>query len=308
MRLERLMQIVFILLNRRKVTATELAQHFQVSARTIYRDIDALSLAGFPVFAIQGTNGGYQLIDNYGMDLNFFKPDDFQVMMQMSASMATLYQDQEAQEMMDKMAVVNPQKTEQIADFSYLDARNKEKRFLLQQSILQHQVVCFSYAKKECAEERIVKPLQLFFHHLYWYVYGFCTEKNDYRVFKLARIFNLEITDEVFTDDFTQTAGNKQFNQWLINMGDNRTYHELRLLFPKEKFQEVYDHFPDTAISRTTDGKILVEMNYPDEAWVHKMILGFEDQVEVLAPLSLKKTLANKVKKMYLHYYSEPDN
>lgn len=307
MRLERLMQIVFILLNRRKVTANELAEHFQVSVRTIYRDIDALSLAGFPVFAIQGTNGGYQLIDDYGMDLNFFKPHDFQAMMKMTSSMSTLYQDQAVQEMMDKMAVITPHKTDQIADFSYLDSQNKEKRFLLQQSILQNKVVHLSYAKKEQAERRIVKPLQLFFHHLYWYLYAFCTEKNDYRVFKLSRIFDLDITDEVFTEEFTQTAGSEQFNQWLVNMGAKRTYHDIKLLFPKEKFQDVYDHFPDAAISRTSEGKILVEINYPNEEWVNKILLSFEDQVEILAPISLKETLAAKVNKMYQHYFLKPD-
>ena len=190
MQMNRLFQIVYYLLENGKSTAPELAERFEVSTRTIYRDLDTISAAGIPIYAIPGKGGGISLLENYVLDKSLFsEKEQEQILMALQGIAST--EGENADELLSKLSALFQIKwTDWIeVDFSNWNKNKADQVFSeIKKAIFDRRMITFSYFGSDGQHlSRSVKPLKLIFKSNDWYLYGFCLLRNDYRFFKLTR-------------------------------------------------------------------------------------------------------------------------
>lgn len=292
----RLFKIIYYLLNRGQATAAELAQKFEVSVRTIYRDIDALSQAGIPIYAEKGRNGGIALLDCFVLDRAILsrqeRQDVLAALQSLTAAGNTL-----DRATLDKLSAVFqlPADNWYEVDFSRWGeaTQDNEKFEVLKRAVICHQCVQISYVGAYKAESRRkIQPLKLLYKSRAWYVKAYCTEKKDFRLFKLSRIIRWELLEEVFTpmpwpEPLEQENSPEQ--------GQN----PIVLRFSREVAYRVYDEFDMNHISEQENGDLLVSACMPEDAWLTGFLLSFGAQVEVVSPTYLKGTLAAQAREIF---------
>ncbi len=289
----RLFKIVYHLLDKGKATATELAEKFEVSVRTIYRDIDALSGAGIPVYAETGRNGGIHLMDEFVLDKAVLSEEEKQEILAALQSINTTQNISNSQTLQKLSAIFHLSLEHWFeVDFSRWGNRgtDNEKFELLKTAVIHCRSVKIRYAGScEVISERIVQPCKLAYKGMSWYLKAFCTEKQDWRVFKLNRILDLEILEESFPHrNFPKTIDSPETE-----------YHQITLRFPKEISYRVYDEFDQTQIQRQENGDLIASVKMPEDTWLIGFLLSFGTQVEVIEPLYLKSVIAEQAKQIY---------
>ena len=194
----RLFEMVYLLLEKGKLPAAELARHFEVSVRTIYRDVDALSAAGVPIYAATGRNGGVTLMDHYVLNRAALSDEE-------QGSLLTALRSLSAtpglgdQETLSKLSALfrreEPDWLE--VDLSHWgDSTESNNKFqTLRESILSHKIIAFTYVSSYGqTTSRQVLPVKLVFKGRAWYLQGFCLERQAYRTFRISRILKLTVT------------------------------------------------------------------------------------------------------------------
>ena len=189
----RLFKILYYLLDKGHATAPELAEKFEVSIRTIYRDVDAISSAGIPIYVTTGRNGGIQFLDNYVLNKSFFSDSEKLEILSGLQSLSAV-QDPEVDAVLNKLsAIFQIGLTEWIdVDFSrWGSVAEKENRLFrqLKQSILENREITFDYhTSSGNSGKRNVYPYKLVYKDRAWYLYAFCLSRNKDRLFRLSRI------------------------------------------------------------------------------------------------------------------------
>ena len=196
----RLFEIVYILMQKKKTTAKELADRFEVSTRTIYRDIETLSTANIPIYASKGKDGGIGLLDEYVLNKTILSEEEQnQILFALQGMKKVKGQDEK--DILEKLSILFNKK---INDWIKIDFSNwgniQEERFdIIKSAILNKQLVQFTYYNSNGEENnRIVEPLQICFKDKSWYLISYCKLKEDYRIFKIARIKEIKILEEHF--------------------------------------------------------------------------------------------------------------
>ncbi|WP_027702722.1 helix-turn-helix transcriptional regulator [Metaclostridioides mangenotii] len=296
MQISRLFQIVYILLDRKTITAKELADRFEVSVRTIYRDINTLGTAGIPIYTSQGRGGGISILDDYVLNKSLLSDDEQkEILIGLQSLKAANYPDIK---ILDKKlgALFSKNKQSWIeVDFSHWGSGNEEKdKFqILKNSVLNKNTVEFSYSNSNGEQTtRQIEPLKLIFKNKSWYVSGFCLLKNQFRIFKISRISNLNSTEIFFDRDLPddlvlikeKTVGYKASN--------------IVLKFSNHISYRVYDEFNINDIEIDADGNLIVSLSYPEDEWLYGYILSFGFYVEVIEPQGLRDVISNKISKM----------
>lgn len=289
----RLFKIVYHLLEHGQATAVQLAERFEVSVRTIYRDIDALSEAGIPVYAEPGRNGGVHLMNDFVLDKAVLSAEEKQEILTALQSIQSV-QNPDDRRTLHKLSALFELNTESWleVDFSRWgnEASDSEKFELLKSAVIHQKCVKITYANSNgAAGERIIQPLKLSYKSTAWYVKAFCTNKQDYRIFKLNRIMRLEVLDEGFD--------RRTFPEQSADVPPETAAVTLR--FPADMAYRVLDEFDPTKISRQKDGSLLVSTSLPHDDWLIGYLLTFGTQVEILAPASLRGLVAERAKKIY---------
>lgn len=300
MQMNRLFEIVYILLNKKKTTAKELAERFEVSVRTIYRDIDILSSAGIPVYASQGKGGGISLLDDYVLNKSVLSEDEQNEILFALQSL-TVTQNPETHRVLSKLSsLFNKSKTNWIeVDLSpWGSDKNKTCEFtILKNAILNHQIIEFTYFNSSGEKStRKVEPLKLIFKVNAWYLQGFCLIKNEYRIFKISRISNVEITQEVFTD---RTPEGPSVNQKEQN---SQKWIDVQLQIAPKGAYRVFDEFDEKEIIRNQDGSFMVVTSLPESEWLFRFILSFGTDLEVLAPQNIREMIQGKLDEVIQKY------
>lgn len=289
----RLFKIVYYLLDKGQATAPELAEAFEVSVRTIYRDIDALSEAGIPIYTETGRNGGIHLMKDFVLDQVVLSEEEKQGILTALQSI-NITQDIVESHTLQKLSALFqiPSENWLEVDFSGWGNRtfDNQKFALLKSAVINRKNVKICYANSYGRiSERIVQPYKLAYKAKAWYLKAFCTEKQDWRTFKLNRILDLEVLEERFKyQDFPR-----------ITESFEETYPQITLRFPKEMAYRVYDEFDKTQIRQKADGDLLVTANMPEDAWLTGFLLSFGTQVEILSPAHLKEAVAEQAKLVY---------
>lgn len=289
----RLFKMVYHLLDKGGATASELAEKFEVSVRTIYRDIDVLSGAGIPVYTETGRNGGIYLMKDFVLDKAVLSEEEKREILAALQSVNAA-QDTSSSETLQKLSAVFNLNSENWleVDFSRWgnEGHDNEKFKLLKSAVIHRKNVKIRYANSyEDVQERVVQPLKLWFKAKAWYLKAFCTERQDYRVFKLNRILDLEVLDESFPDRTFPEQTEIQ----------EQRYNQIMLRFPKKMAYRVYDEFDETQVKRQENGDLTVSARMPEDTWLINFLLSFGTQVEVLSPAYLKEILAEQAKLIY---------
>ena len=289
----RLFRIVYYLLEKGQATAPELAERFEVSVRTIYRDIDSLSGAGIPIYAESGRNGGSRLM----LDQAVLSKEEKQEILAALQSINITQNISESQ-ILQKLSAVFGLSSENWleVDFSRWGDQKKldnEKFELLKKAVIHCKSVKIHYAGTNGTErERIVQPYKLVYKAKAWYLRAFCTEKQDMRTFKLNRILDYEMLEEGFVRrNFPADPDDVEIDCPLVT-----------LRFPKEMAYRVYDEFDKTQIRIQENGDLVASAAMPEGAWLTGFLLSFGTQVEILSPAHLRKEIARQAE-MILEKY-----
>ena len=297
MRESRLFRIVYYLLQNRKATAPELAQKFEVSIRTIYRDIDSISSAGIPIYATQGKGGGISILNDYTLDKSLFSEQEQEQMLTALQGMVATTEEN-SNELLTKLSgLFQINSTNWIeVDFSDWAHRTPQQDTfnIIKEAIFQKRTISFCYfSGKGNKEKRNVRPIRLVFKSKSWYLYSFCLLRNDYRFFKLTRIKELEMLSETFTQDFTPTKIEKQIQV------ENTV--AVKLKFDRQAAFRVYDEFTDS-ITEDSQGNLYVQIDLPDNEVLYSYVMSFSDSVEVIEPQSIREQMKKRLQKMQEKY------
>ncbi len=294
----RLFKIVYHLLDKGQATAPELAEKFEVSVRTIYRDIDALSEAGIPIYAEAGRKGGIHLMNNFVLDKAVLSEEEKQEILTALQSINFTKNISSSQTLQKLSAIFNLSSENWLeVDFSRWGNKGteNEKFELLKSAVIHQKCVKITYANSYgTISERIVQPLKMSYKSMSWYLKAYCTEKQDYRIFKLTRIIDLE----VLADSFRKSS----FPELDEALG--QTYNTIILGFPQNMSYRVYDEFDKTQVTRRENGDLIVSAHMPEDEWLIGYLLSFGTQVDIIEPAYLKEIVAEQAKKIYEKYKS----
>ncbi|NLO85667.1 MAG: YafY family transcriptional regulator [Clostridiales bacterium] len=295
MQINRLFEIVYILMNKSTVTAKELAERFEVSQRTIYRDVDALSLAGIPVYTSKGRGGGISLVEDFVLNKSILSDQEQSEILSALEGLAAVRTEDTAEVLEKLSSFFNKPMTSWVeVDFSDWSYQNGQIFTELKRAILERLVVEMTYFSTYGERtKRSIEPMQLWFKSKTWYVKAYCLSKQCVRTFKLTRIAELLVTGEHFAqrDLLKSIAQNEP-----ITEKEADTTLTLRIA-PGQAYR-VYDDFGQTEVERLEDGSFLVVVRWPEGEWVYGMMLSYGTNIEVLAPAHIREILLQKAKKI----------
>lgn len=294
MKENRYFQMIYLLLDKGQMTAPELADYFEVSIRTIYRDIDILSAAGIPIYATQGKGGGIAIQDSYVLKKSLLSEQE-QKQILMALQGIRVLEDEQINMLLSKLSGVfqRQQGNWLEIDFSTWtkSGAGKHNFQLLQSAIRKSRIVSFSYySGKGEQTKRIIEPHKLVFKTSDWYLYGYCTLRKDFRFFKLTRIRDLKLQDAEYMRETPEHIFERsdEFEMKTV---------QVTLLFDAGMSHEVYEKF-DEEVSEQEDGSLLVTTILPDNELLYSYILSCRDGVEVLSPPYVRDNVRKRVGKM----------
>ncbi|MBE6057361.1 YafY family protein [Clostridium sp.] len=306
MKINRLLAIVVILLNREKISASELAEKFEVSVRTIYRDIEAINLAGIPIVSQIGNNGGFYIIDNYKINHQLLTLEDMISIIEALKNMNRFLDDKNVEVAIEKVKNIIPKEKKEVFDlhfeqmfidtlpwgFKKCEEENLKYK-IIHDAIDLKKCIAFDYRNSKSEYNwREAEPLTLVFKGFYWYLFSFCKLKNDYRFFKLSRMENLALLDEKI---------NKNRISYKEYIDINKTQEvptRIVLKFNEKVRYRVDDCFHKDDIKIQEDGSIIVDTYFLEDEWVYSMILSYGEYVEVIEPNHIREIIKNKCKKI----------
>lgn len=303
MQTNRLFEIIYLLLSHQTMTAKELSEHFEVSKRTIYRDIEALSGAGIPVYMCQGRGGGIRLLDNYILNRAVLSEEEQKAILSALQGLeATTGTRGEA--LLTKLTGMFRQQNESWIEIDYSDwgGMGQEKFDSIKQAILSHNVITFEYYGTNGQKSiRKVQPTKLYFRDRTWYLRGYCLMRKAMCLFKLRRMKKVVTTQETFERSSEMDAEKKVTNE--VMASDSL---QTKIVFEVDATQgyRIYDEFDDEEIHKNEDGSFLITVNYPIDDWVYGMLLSFGSHLQVLEPKFIRDRIGQELTLMSKLYQS----
>lgn len=299
MKNDRLFRLLYLLLERGSMTAPELAKALEVSVRTVYRDVETLSMAGVPVYATPGKSGGISLAEGYRFDKTLLS--DAEQNQLLFAVQSLKAADQQVDALLFKLgnAFRKPPQDWITVDFSRWGLHGVDsKRFeQLKNAILARQVLGLTYCGTSGEiTRRSIHPLRLIYKDKHWYLQGYCLRANDFRLFKVSRILELAPTGESFMQDYEGEIPPIE-----ICSPPYATAHFKLKISGRLAFRG-YDEFDRGHITPQPDGSLLVEMQFPMDGWVMGYLFSFGTDIEVLEPPELRRQLADYAEKIAAHH------
>lgn len=296
----RLFRIVYYLLKNGHTTAQELAKELEVSIRTIYRDVDALSISGIPIFCTQGKGGGITLLDRYIFDKGMVSEREQQSIITALQSLNEITEEVDNDLILKLSGLFKQNNPNWLQiDFSRWGNKNADTRKFntIKATILNRQVLTFRYVSNYGEDNlRRVKPIRICYKSKGWYLQAYCMDKNDFRTYKINRMLELRASNELFNDFFTPPP--------LEDFKKENDYPTIKMKFKKSSAYRVYDEFDESDIKLLENGDIIVECNLPDDDWLYGYLFSFCGTVEVLEPEHIRKSFIDILESVYIHYKS----
>jgi predicted DNA-binding transcriptional regulator YafY len=283
MRLDRLLGITMALLMKKRVTARELASRFEVSVRTIYRDIELINQSGIPVTSFSGSDGGFELMSGFFLTKQHFSLDDFSVIYNLLKGMEGVAGGQKFTSLVHKLSAIQPallnRKRQENIIFD-LSASEKEKEVIhpVLQAIDQSKRIDFGYTNAfGQTSERKIEPFHLLWERGIWYLEGYCLLRKDKRCFRVSRIGNLKVLEETFSpraeDNRPRYAQENQGTQ-------------VHLRFDLKVQERVMEQFQGEF---TLCGDFIdVQTIFYSRDYAIPVILSYGSKVEIVSPDELK--------------------
>ena len=301
MKVDRLVSIIMILLEKKRIGAQELADMFEVSPRTIYRDIDAINMAGIPIRSTSGVGGGFEIMQEYKIDKKVFSTADLSVLLMGLSSLSNMIRGDELVHALAKVKSFIPAdkakeielKANQICiDLSPWMGNGNIQSYLeiIKTALEESKLLSFGYA--DCHGNktiRIVEPYQLVLKSSHWYFQGYCHKRNDYRLFRLSRISNLRMKEETFAP--------RDYQKPILDFAEilETLQTKIKIRIHKSVMDRVldfctYEHFvPDG------DEHYIVSFPFIENEYYYDILLSFGDKCECLEPLHIRTEMKRRI-------------
>lgn len=305
MRSERLLSILIIITQKGLVTGKELAEHFEVSLRTIYRDIEKISEAGVPIAASGGKGGGYYVMGDYNLNNIFLNKSEIEPLIAVMENLKLLFgKNQQFNDLLAKFQTMRNEENKSseklqidMSHFS-MEQELKEYLFLINKAIEEDRTLEFEYINRRMENsKRIVEPIQIKFSEGQWYVVAFCRVRGDYRKFKLVRIRNMNLGENFER----KIISNKELEKIFHNSYDKSSIL-VTMQFSNRIGEQLSEYFSKGNIKLVEDGTYIVKGFFPNDEGLKKFILSFGDEGEVIAPEELRNDIKEYIKKIYTKY------
>ncbi len=301
MKVDRLVSIIMILLDKKRIGAQELADMFEVSPRTIYRDIDAINMAGIPVFSVPGVGGGFEIMPQYKIERKVFSTADLSAILMGLSSLSNMIRGDELVNALAKVKSFIPAESakdiELKANQIYIDLspwisnRNIQPYLEIIKTALQEsRLLSFEYADRYGNKTaRTAEPYQLVLKDSHWYLQGYCRKRNDFRLFKLSRISNLQILAESFAPreypkpqlDFTDILETMQTKIKI------RIHHSV--------LDRVLDYCTNEQVLPDDDEHYIVRFPFIENEYYYDILFSFGDKCECLEPVHIRAEMKRRI-------------
>lgn len=303
MKLQALIDILFILLSRQKVSAKYLADRLDVSLRTIYRYIDELSIV-VPIYNTRGRNGGFSISETYKLPSSFFTKEENDFLRGVLSNMNNEVNSQMLTRILDKITAISKKAdVDKTLDFGNLvidggpwgDVEGyKESVTFFENCIENNEIVDIGYVDRgENFSEREIEPHTLILKQGLWYVYAYCLKRNEFRLFRIGRISKAKATGKTFTRRSTENL-KSTLNDWYENLSTDT----IELLVDKKAKADIEEWLGVDKVSTLADGSIRATFNLPIDKTLVGKLLSFGNDVKILAPNALIKEVKNATKKV----------
>ncbi len=299
MKIDRLIGILSILLQKERITAPELAERFEVSRRTITRDIDALCRAGIPIVTAQGQNGGISIMDGYAIDKTLLTPGDMREILAGLRSLDSVTGGGRVAQLMEKLSAgsstLMPGAQNILIDLaSWYRGSLAPKIDCIRAAMDGHRTLTFRYYAPSGESLRTIEPYYLIFRWSSWYVWGYCLTRHDWRMFKLGRMDEL-CPGEPFPARSVP----------LPDLGHERIFPggiRVKARFDPSCKWRLVEEFGTGCFTEQPDGTLLFHAEYTNADNLLSWLLTFGDKAELLEPQELRAELAASIKNLAKRY------
>lgn len=298
MKIDRLIGIITILQQKKIVTAPYLAEKFEVSRRTINRDIEDICKAGIPIVTTRGANGGISIMEDFSLDTTVFTEQELTAIFTGLKSLDSVSRSASAEKLAQK---IGGSKAGKLSDHMVIDLSSFYKDDLvfkieeIKLAIRETRCIAFHYCYNKGEADKLIEPYLIVFKWSDWYVFGFCKERRDFRMYKLRRLWNLTVTD----DTFNMREIPEEKMQFGSHMTDDYIIPAVYDLSVKYRLVEEYGH---TCFTEQEDGKLYTEWGFTSQKDAVEWFLSFGNKVKVLAPqemVELMKSTLDSIKNLY---------
>lgn len=308
MKIDRLVSIILILLDKKRIGAQELADMFEVSTRTIYRDIDSINMAGIPIRSTSGVGGGFEIMEEYKIDQTFFSTADLTALLMGLSSLSNMIQGDELLHALAKVKSFIPAdrakdielKANQICiDLSsWMGSRNIQPYLeIIKTAMQESRLLSFEYTDRHGNKTaRLAEPYQLVLKSSHWYFQGYCRKRNDFRLFRLSRISNLQMKDETFTPrDYQKPL--LDFTEILETMQT-----KIKLRVHQSMMDRVLDYCTCEDIVPDDCDHCIVNFPFIENDYYYNILLGFGDKCECLEPPHIRGEMKRRIQDLAAVY------
>ncbi len=308
MKVDRLVSIIMILLEKKRIGAQELADMFEVSPRTIYRDIDAINMAGIPVRSMPGVGGGFEIMQEYKIDKKIFSKSDLSAILMGLSGLSSMIRGDELVNALAKVKSFIPvdvaKDIELKANQIYIDLspwmNNTDIQPQLESikmALQESRLLSFEYADRYGNRtSRIVEPYQLVLKSNRWYFQGYCYKRNDFRLFKLSRISDLHVQEQFFIPRDYQKP-QLDFGDMLITMQTEIIIRIHKTIMDRVLDYCTYEHFLSDG-----DEHYIVRFPFIENDYYYNILLSFGDKCECLEPLHVRTQMKLRIQNIAALY------
>jgi predicted DNA-binding transcriptional regulator YafY len=299
MKIDRLLGIITTLLQKDKVTAPYLAEKFEVSRRTILRDLDDICLAGIPIVTTQGPGGGISIAEGFRLDKSVLTSAELQSILTGLKSLEVIEQPSNLERLMQKLSL-SENTVVSLRDSIVIDLASNyknslsEKVALIKEAIGSKQLIAFDYYYSKGTTRRKIEPYLITFRWSGWYVFGFCTKRQDFRAFKLNRLWALTVTGERFTG--------REIPDGKLTIGMHEDENEITVLFDGSVRYRLIEDYGFECFTEQDDGTLLFHIGYSNKDYILSWLLAFGDKATVLEPPELAGELRRIAERMIENY------
>ena len=304
MKVDRLVSIIMILLDKERVGAQELADMFEVSPRTIYRDIEAINMAGIPVYGAPGVGGGFEIMQNYKVDKKVFSTADLSAILMGLSSLSSMIRGDELVHALAKVRSFIPAdrakdielKANQIyIDLSTWMGNRSIQAYLeiIKTALHENKLLAFEYTDRYGNKTaRSAEPYQLVLKDSHWYWQGYCLEKNDFRLFKLSRTSNLQMPGDTFSL--------REFQKPLLDFTDMmaKQEEEILLRIHKSVMDRMLDFCAYDSFSPDGGEHYIVRFPFIDDDYGYNILFSFGDKCDCLEPPHIRAEMRRRISDM----------
>ncbi|BFT74413.1 helix-turn-helix transcriptional regulator [Paenibacillus sp. P36] len=300
-KVERLLSIIMILLKKDIVSTKVFAQLFNVSKRTILRDMETLSLSNIPIYSVNGIHGGYGIMDEYKVDKRLLSTSDLENILTALGGLGQILISEEVEVTIKKIeAMVSPLSPKSSIQLSFYEWEGRSEILqtlkICQESILKNRLVTFDYIDKNgTTTNRVVEPYQLHFSESSWYLKGFCLHRQSYRTFKLSRIDHLLMDENTFNP-----------RDYLLEQEHEASYQPelvaIKALISPSIKDKLLERYGRKSIETYSSEYFLATIYVPQNSIGFQFLAGFGTNLEIIEPKAYVEEFRDYLKEMVERY------